>query len=327
MPDWGVQRDHGVLADVAENLRHANPPIATKLQAEVVVLVDIATGRMATDGAIPDDRTLQSLRHGPPALPSHVGGLTPEQCDVLAALRDGARMWQQWPEGERGVPPCDPPQVVPSLRKIVNVTGFMYYFLGLERRAKKCLWIRLVWCLGVRTRMKESATEVLTCDAWIVEWATGSPVISSAKPVRVVEFDHDDEFRYLGYTTPLTDRPRTAKKSLTALTRRAARVFATKPNLRDCGVSIVASALVPKNVYHFAFGKATVAAVEETERGYGGIIRQSLGVARGFPWNVLAGSLEYDVRRPGSAPACHGGDEDAAAPVSVDDQQLGLRRL
>ena len=37
-----------------------------------------------------------------------------------------------------------------------------------------------------------------------------------------------------------------------------------------------------------------MAAVEETERGYGGIIRQSLGVAKGFPWNVLSGSLEYD---------------------------------
>ena len=71
-------------------------------------------------------------------------------------------------------------------------------------------------------------------------------------------------------------------------------MFATKPKLRDCGVSVVASVLVPKTVYHFAFGKATVAAVEETERGYGDIIRQSLGVAKGFPWNVLSGSLEYD---------------------------------
>ena len=83
-------------------------------------------------------------------------------------------------------------------------------------------------------------------------------------------------------------------RSLTPLTRRAARVFATKPKLRDRGVSIVSSVLVPKTVYHFAFGKATVAAVEETERGNGGIIRQSLGVAKGFPWNVLSGSLEYD---------------------------------
>ena len=56
----------------------------------------------------------------------------------------------------------------------------------------------------------------------------------------------------------------------------------------------MASVLVPKTVYHFAFGKATVAAVEETERGYGGVIHQSPGVAKGFPWNVLVGSLEYD---------------------------------
>ena len=185
------------------------------------------------------------------------------------------------------------PKAVPSLRKMVNMTGFMYYFLGLERRAKKCLWIRLVWCLGVLTRMKERVAEVLACDTWTVDWATGSPVISSTKLVRVVEYDHDGEFRHLGYTASLTARSRTAEKALTALTRRA-KVFATKPNLRDCGISIVTSVLVPKTVYHFAFGKATVAAVEETERGYGGIIRQSLGVARGFPWNVLAGSLEYD---------------------------------
>ena len=65
--------------------------------------------------------------------------------------------------------------------------------------------------------------------------------------------------------------------------RRATKVFTMKPNLRDCGVSIVASVLAPKTVSHFAFGKATVAAVEETERGYGDIIRQSLGVAKGFP--------------------------------------------
>ena len=123
------------------------------------------------------------------------------------------------------------PQAVPSLRKMVNMTGFMYYFLGLERRAKKCLWIRFVWCLGVLTRKKERATEVLSCDAWIVEWATGSPVISSAKPVRVVEYDHDDAFRHLGYTAPLTGRSRAAEKSLTALTRRAARC--SRPS-RNC---------------------------------------------------------------------------------------------
>ena len=107
MPSWAMHRDHGILADVAEKLRHANPPVATKLQAEIVTLVEIATGRVTTDDAIPDDRTLQSLRHGSPALPPHVGGLSPEQCGVLSALRDGARMWRQWPEREHDVAPCD----------------------------------------------------------------------------------------------------------------------------------------------------------------------------------------------------------------------------
>ena len=147
-------------------------------------------------------------------------------------------------------------------------------------------------------------------------------MISSAKRVRVVEYDHDDEFRHLGYTASLTGRSRTAKKSLTALTRRAARVFATTPKLRDCGVRIVSSVLVPKTVYHFAFGKATVAAVEEAERGYGGIIRQSLGVAKGFPWNVLSALGLAGVRRPGRLAARDGGDEVVSSPIPVHDHQL-----
>ena len=209
------------------------------------------------------------------------GGSAPVEVPVAAYVGDSALAQSE-------------PEAVPSLRRVVNATGLMYHFLGLERRAKRCLWIRLVWCLGVLARMTERAPEVLTCDAWTVDWATDSRVVSLARPVRVVEYDHDGEFRHLGHTASLTARSRTAEKALTTLIRRAAKVFATKPNLRDCGVSIVPSVLVPKAVYHFAFGKATVAAVEETERGYGGIIRQSLGVARGFPWNVLAGSLEHN---------------------------------
>ena len=99
MPDWAVHRDQGALEDVTEKLRHANPP--------TVILVDIATGCMVTDGAIPGDRSLQPMRHAPPSLPSHIGGLSPKQFGVLAALRDGARIWRQWPERENDVPPCD----------------------------------------------------------------------------------------------------------------------------------------------------------------------------------------------------------------------------
>ena len=79
--------------------------------------------------------------------------------------------------------------------------------------------------------MKDRASAMLACDAWTVDWATDSPSISPAKPVRVVEYDYDDEFRHLGYTASLTARSRTAEKALTKLTRRAARIFAAKPNL------------------------------------------------------------------------------------------------
>ena len=142
-------------------------------------------------------------------------------------------------------------------------------------------------------------------------------MVLSAKPVRVVEYDHDGEFHHLGYTAPLTARSRTAEKALTTLTRRAAKVFATKPNLRNCGVSIVPSVLVPKTVYHFAFGKSTVAAVEETERGYGDITRQSLGVAMG---GFVERALELaGVRWPGCPSARHGGDERTVTPLSAHD--------
>ena len=63
---------------------------------------------------------------------------------------------------------------------------------------------------------------MLACNAWKVDWATDSPVVSPAKPARAVEYDHNGEFRHLGYTAPLTVRSRTTEKALTALTRRAA---------------------------------------------------------------------------------------------------------
>ena len=73
-------------------------------------------------------------------------------------------------------------------------------------------------------------------------------------------------------------------------------MFATKPGLWDCGVGIAPSVLVPKTVYHFSFGKATVAAVEETERGWHhspvARRRQRLPVESDQTY-VLAGSLEY----------------------------------
>ena len=62
MPSWGVHCDHDALEAVAEKLRHSNPAVATKFQPWLVILVNIASGRMTPYGAVPDGQTLQSMR-------------------------------------------------------------------------------------------------------------------------------------------------------------------------------------------------------------------------------------------------------------------------
>ena len=67
-----------------------------------------------------------------------------------------------------------------------------------------------------------------------------------------------------------------------------------KPGLRDCGANIVASMIGTKVVYPLAVAKAQKNAVETIESGYVNILRRSIGVAQGFPWEVLSGSPEFD---------------------------------
>ena len=53
-----------------------------------------------------------------------------------------------------------------ALNKMVNKTRLMYYFLGLERRAKKCLWVRLCWVNGTLQRKVARPDEKLLCKEW-----------------------------------------------------------------------------------------------------------------------------------------------------------------
>ena len=85
-----------------------------------------------------------------------------------------------------------------------------------------------------------------------------------------------------------------AETELAKIAKRATTVFMCKPGLRDCGANIVASVIGPKVVYLLAFAKAQKKAVETIESGYGNMIRRSIGVAQGFPWEVLSGSPEFD---------------------------------
>ena len=181
-----------------------------------------------------------------------------------------------------------------ALSRMVNATGLMYYFLGLERRAKKCLWVRLCWVNGWLQRKAARPGEQLLCKEWITVWGSDSVAIVERKPTVVKEYDYDEEFRHLGYSASVIGSSAAAETELTKIARRATTVFMCKPGLRDCGANIVASVIVPKVVYPLAFAKARKKTVETIESGYGNMLRRSMGVAQGFPWEVLSGSPEFD---------------------------------
>ena len=180
-----------------------------------------------------------------------------------------------------------------ALRRMANMTGLMYYFLGLERRAKKCILIRLVWEAGriQRARERNEALELLT---WLVVWTTRGPVITASKPVRIIEYDCDQEFRHLGYSASILGSSKKAEEALRAMAVRAAEIHASKPALRLCGVNIAQAVITAKVVYPAGFGKATSDSIEHIERAYRPMIKRSLGVASSFPNDVFHAATEHD---------------------------------
>ena len=91
-----------------------------------------------------------------------------------------------------------------ALNRMVNETGLMYYFLGLERRAKKCFWVRLCWVNGALQRKAVRPDEQLLCKEWVAVWSGVSVAIVERKPKVVQEYDYDEEFRRLGYSASIT---------------------------------------------------------------------------------------------------------------------------
>ena len=180
-----------------------------------------------------------------------------------------------------------------ALRRMANMTGLMYYFLGLERRAKKCILIRLAWEAGriQRARERNESLELLT---WLVVWTTRGPVITSSKPVRIVEYDCDQEFRHLGYSASVLGSSKKAEAALRTMAVRAAEIHASKPALRLCGVNIAQAVITAKVVYPSGFGKSTAESIEHIERAYRPMIKRSLGVASSFPNDVFHAATEHD---------------------------------
>ena len=61
-------------------------------------------------------------------------------------------------------------RAVGALNRMVNETGLMYYFLWLERRARKFLWVRLCWVNGALQRKAARPDEQLLCKEWVTVW-------------------------------------------------------------------------------------------------------------------------------------------------------------
>ena len=106
------------------------------------------------------------------------------------------------------------------------------------------------------------------------------------KSAIVREVGYDEEFRHLGYTASPAAVSSAAEEKLSGMAKRATQVFLSKPGLRDCGASIVSSVIVPKVVCPLAFAKATNSKALAIESSYGVMLRRSIGVAQGFPWEV-----------------------------------------
>ena len=58
-------------------------------------------------------------------------------------------------------------RAVDALNQMVNEMGLMYYFLGLERRAKKCLWVPPCWVNGALQRKAARPDEQLLCSEFL----------------------------------------------------------------------------------------------------------------------------------------------------------------
>ena len=184
-------------------------------------------------------------------------------------------------------------RALPAVQTVVSETGLMNSFLGMERRAKKCLWSRLKWRNGTLMRSADS-DDVVVCKTWLAHWENGSVTIREGEPAQVRQLDYDEEFRHLGYTASLRGKSNKAMDALRAVARKMTSVFQSRPSLRDCGASIVQSVLLPKLVYMLAYAKATATQLLEIEQSYSLMLRHSLSCDASFPWDVLTGAEEQD---------------------------------
>ena len=90
-----------------------------------------------------------------------------------------------------------------ALQQVTDGSGLVYCVLGLERRGSKCLWSKLRWIAGELVRRFRGAGEQLLARSWLACWhERGVHVIEQEAKV-IKEYDHDEEFKHLGYWASL----------------------------------------------------------------------------------------------------------------------------
>ena len=176
----------------------------------------------------------------------------------------------------------------------LTAAGLCTTFSGWREGGSKCLWSKLRWIAGELVRRARGAGEQLLARSWLACWHERGVHIIEQEAKVIKEYDHDEEFKHLGYSASLLGGSTAATAGMLRTMRRAANAFQRKPSLCHCGASIMTSVLRPELVYALTFSKSLASVVNDLEGAFGVVLRNSLSVANGFPWDVLAGAPEYE---------------------------------
>jgi hypothetical protein len=114
-PRWSVHRNREALQTMVDVTMQSGYFRGRAAQVWIVIMDQIACAQMTTDDAILPDTRLLELVRGSDSLPEEAGGLSMEQYEVLDELREGARMYRDWPNREGR-------ETAPTLPKYRDIT-------------------------------------------------------------------------------------------------------------------------------------------------------------------------------------------------------------
>ena len=166
-----------------------------------------------------------------------------------------------------------------AVERLMNATGLLYVLLGMERRPTKC---HLVITGG-----EGEATLAVQCKHWLSHWEGDKLTLVEGDPITIEQEPAGSEVRYLGLSDSEVAGTSKARAALTAMARRAAKVYSWTPSIQGQGKAFAQGVLAPKIAYSTAFSKATRAQLEQLEGTYGTMLRHALGVRSGTAWDVL----------------------------------------